>query len=279
MKVFKKLLLPIAAIAALSGTIQTMEMPGNRYLDRALKIVNALWVGDQKISKISDAAFVSTSESEKTKYAYAQFIKKMSAAEIFKNHTVNPELEHKIKDALAKRAYVQKTYHPHVIKLIDLPYILKSPNQRYSQSNEELLRRIVGSLCINQCAQELNLDVVKAPIKKVITINNKYYVVCEKVTFNKKILFSLKQIKQVYKIAKRTGYYDIHYNNLVNTAEGIAYLLDTEPVSFLQHLSLRGLADILADLKKMHSYMEPAANAWIDQKIQKVQALKNRNYE
>jgi hypothetical protein len=126
--------------------------------------------------------------------------------------------------------------------------------------------RIIGAELINELAQDYGLDTVKAPIKRIF---GEYVVVPTVSTTNDP--FSLKQIKHIYKVIKKSAYVDTHRENIFNTKEGVTYFLDTEKTAFADAHSLKEwqaeeMQSTLGVLK-MQLPMTDEARAWLTDKM------------
>lgn len=212
-----------------------------------------------KISLISLAILMAsqshTMELE-GKYWYANFKEQMPLEEILKNHKISPE----VAEVINKNLKALKKIAGGAYELSALPNTI---------IKEDGINRVIGSICIQQCANEYHLDAVKAPTKKVcLSAYPANYAVEPKINITRDP-FSLKQIQQICIIIEQTGYFDIHGGNIVNTKNGIAYFIDTEETSFLwankSPIKPSILLKLLEDLKKCP--MEPEAKEWLEQTI------------
>jgi len=132
--------------------------------------------------------------------------------------------------------------------------------------------RIIGSQLINKCAAENNLA-VRAPVKKCYMRDDLVHIIVSKIKPSDRP-FSLKQIRDLYKIAKLTGLQDMHAGNIFNTQEGEVVIVDTEHRSFLNywfglpHNPLLSLVPGLVTLTTVP--MEPTAKEWLSKKIERI---------
>ncbi len=166
------------------------------------------------------------------KYWYTNFRKQMPFEEILKKYKVSLEVEMIINDLFAGTNYTKNIANGSLKRLL---YDNNKVYESYRLPNTVIkygADRIIGALAIQQCAAEFNCDAVKTPIKKAyIDEQGIGYVVEPKVSIVSDP-FSLKQIKQLCIVIEKTGYADGHNENIVNSVQRIAYILDTEPRSF-----------------------------------------------
>ena len=213
-------------------------------------------------------------KSEKDKFWYTNFREQMPLATVIEQHKISSEMEEVINKTLVSGNF--KLIKDYIFELPTVPSIIIK-----GECCDEGAERVIGSLCINQCAAALNLDAVKAPIKLVYRDKNgKHCAVMEKVNQSQN-LFSLKQMQQMYIISKRTGYIDIKGDNIVNTNKGIVYFIDTERSAFRQddHTSFLlqqhgGIINIkLEVLNRLYwnllSSYDEQAKQWLKQTIEK----------
>jgi|GEM_PF-4018396 hypothetical protein len=164
------------------------------------------------------------------KYWYATFCDQISLEELVENHGVSPEVA-----ALITNLFNKDTLK----KNLDNGTLKKVAKNIYESSalSEHIIKkhgaaRLIGALAIQQCADEYHCDAIKIPLKKayIDEQGNDYAVEPKIIVANAP--FSLQQIQQLVIIIQKTGYFDIHDKNIVNTAQGIAYFIDTEPGAF-----------------------------------------------
>ena len=242
MKVFKKLPLPIAAIAAFAGNSHGMEKKSYKYFEQP----------DIKHSPIV---------------------------------TFNCNMV----DENIKRILNRKNNHYSKLSLNQLPENVAAIINRYSQCTDETkileeenlvlkkvklenlgigMSRIIGAQLINRCAKDHNLSIRAVEQKSYLDPDGALWIVAPKIIPSKRP-FSLKQMRDLYKLAKLTGYGgDLHAANIFNTEEGNAFAIDTEEKSFLDF----DISDSnVISLKRRFStfIMEPAAQEWIDTKLKK----------
>ncbi len=235
MKVFKSLLLPIAAITALiAGNSHAMERPYNYHHQFKEKAQKDLLIESKIVDESTKKILDSTTATD---------ISDVDCSEL-------PEAAQKD----LKR-------FPRGLSRVR---ILKEHNLVVKQE----LNRIVGAHIINTCAQANNL-LVQAPDKKLYyDKNNQPLVVMPKVNAIDKA-YSLAQIKDLYKLSKLTGYCDFHNANIFNTAKGIAVVIDTEEKSFeesdIKTWHIRNFQKVICSLT-----MEPEARKWLNTKIAKL---------
>jgi hypothetical protein len=208
MKIFKKLFLPIAVIAAFVGTSQAMEKPNT--------------------------------------YNFEVFSKKHPIEELEKDHSVKP----------------------HVKELIDakLQYTLATGANRFPWLPNHIMKskpsRLQGSLLIKKCARECNCNLVDTPTKQLYKTSwGDFYIVEKEINFSRQPL-SLQQIKQLYKVFKKTDYQDINPGAVLNTQEGIAYIVDTEHDSFIKPL----FGNVTLAHKLSVLPMDADAKEWVNKK-------------
>lgn len=130
------------------------------------------------------------------------------------------------------------------------------------------MSRIIGAQLINRCAKDHNLSIHATEQKSYLDPNGAFWVVAPKIKPSIRP-FSLKQIKDLYKLAKLTGYAgDLHAGNIFNTEEGNTFAVDTEEKSFLDY---EIIDSNIKDLRRRFStfIMEPDAQQWIDTKLNK----------
>lgn len=231
MKIFKKLLIPIALITAFFGSSQAME------------IYN--------------------------KYFYAEYEKRTPDEELIKKYPATP----------AYMAYVNKEIDKSGLRFTSkAPYLFK-----YNRA----MSRLRGSLLIRECAQEFDLDAVSTP-EKLLRVNDDgtiqivggEEVVVVRGIKSHSVPFCLKQIQQLCKMIKKTGFADIKDANIFNTQEGIAYVIDTEIRSFyvpgnFACCTKYDLVTFYERMKKLLT-MEDKAKEWLEQKIEKQKSKKMR---
>lgn len=218
---------------------------------------------------VSIAAFFSSNQAMEInkKYFYAEYAKLTPDEELIKRYAATPEYV----------AYVNKEIDNSGLRFTSkAPYLFK-----YNRA----ISRLRGSLLIRECAQEFGLDAVSTP-EKLLRVNDdgtisrvgdEEVVIVRGIKSNN-VPFSLKQIQQLCKIIKKTGFADIKDANIFNTDEGIAYILDTEIRSFyvpgnFDCCTKYDLVTFYERMKKLLT-MESKAKEWLDQKIAK---QKNKN--
>lgn len=196
-----------------------------------------------------------------------EYLKTLTNEELLKNYSVSPELK-KVLDQIPDIALKYRRHKPVEVHC-DGKYrlfLLKMEKSDISPSNS----RVVGSLIIRKCARENNLA-VNAPIKRLYERNGKLFTFAEKIESIQNP-FSLKQIIDIYKTFKKTGYNDFFgKNNIFNTISGIAYFIDTEFISF--HLPFDKSFVLTLLLRRLNPDQE--AKQWLAQKIEK-NALKEK---
>lgn len=181
---------------------------------------------------------------------YENFIRRTSTKQLLKNHSVNPELKQLIDQNLPSG-------FNHVAAFPWLPeYIMKKD-----------AFRIFGSLYIKACAHQNNCDAVSCPDKFIYSApNGTQYIIAKKIIPNNKPL-SLNQVKQLYKIAKKTGYRDLHNGNIMNTDSGIMYIIDTEASSFCSEYHFVDIkAIVISQLMYMYNSLDFNAGQWLKEK-------------
>ncbi len=209
MKIFTKLLLPIAALTALTtGENNAMEKPGN--------------------------------------YNFEAFSKRHPIEELEKDHSVKPHIKAIIDEKL------QYTLAPGANRFSWLPnYIMKCKPSR-----------LQGSLLIKKCARECNCNLVDTPTKQLYKTSwGDFYIVEKEINLSRQPL-SLQQIKQLYKVFKKTNYQDVNLGAVLNTQEGIAYIVDTEHDSFKKPL----FGNVTLAQKLSVLPMDADAKQWVDRK-------------
>lgn len=201
------------------------------------------------------------------KYFYAEYEKRTPDEELIKKYAATP----------AYVAYVNKE-----IDESGLRFTSKAP---YLFRFNRAISRLRGSLLIRECALEFGLDAVSAP-ETLLRVNDDGTILIaggEEVVIVRGIKsnnfpFSLKQIQQLCKMIKKTGFADIKDANIFNTDEGIAYILDTEIRSFYVpgNFNCCTKYDLVTFYERMkkHLTMDDKAKEWLDQKIAK---QKNKN--
>ncbi len=137
----------------------------------------------------------------KGKYWYANFSNQMPLDEIIKNHKVSPEVEKEINETYKQDLLAGKLKQlaPRGI------YELLTPANTIIKIGFD---RVIGSLAIQQCADENHYDAVKTSIKKVYQdASGNWYTIVPKIESVDEP-FSKIQVKQFYKITIKTGYTD-----------------------------------------------------------------------
>ena len=232
MKVFKKLLISIAAIVAFAGTSQAMERPFNYYNQFPDAEKKALFIFTSKIDQ-------ATSDLLDTKLKNAKSID--------------------LKDLPEATKKLLRTYPAGLATTL----VLKEENLVAKHGN---LSRIVGAHVLNTCAQAHNLS-VKAPIKKHYQLKTNDWVIAPLIKPLDRP-FSLLQIKDLYKLSKLTGYGDMHAANIFNTEDGTV-IIDTEEKAFtsvdIKHYHIKNFQGRICSLS-----MEPEARVWLNTKIAKL---------
>ena len=209
------------------------------------------------------AAAASNSQAMKNpdKYLFANYQKKFTPALLGKY-----QVSDDIKSALDERFQGRKIIHN---PLVNKTRKVTLNGQDYYVKLET--SRVIGADLINELAQEYDLDTIKAPAKRIF---GEYVVVPNIETTNTP--FSLKQIKQIYKVIQQSGYVDTHRENIFNTKEGITYFLDTEKTAFTDATNLKEwqLEDMKSTLGvlKMQLPMTDEARAWLTEKMNTVTA-------
>ncbi len=203
------------------------------------------------------------------KYWYATFSDQISLEEIVKNHTVSPEVAVTLDDLFNKEALQKNIDNGTVKKLAKNIYESSALPEHIIKKHGAA--RLIGALAIQQCADEYHCDAVKIPIKKAYIDQqaNDYAVEPKIIVANAP--FSLQQIQQLVIIIQKTGYFDVHDKNIVNTAQGIAYFIDTEPGAFeFGKMSFPPEPAYLLLLLKRLTYlpMEPDAQKWLAKTIE-----------
>lgn len=224
MKVFKKLLLPIIALAALAvNNSNAMENPD--------------------------------------KYLFENYSKKFTENRL-RQYQVSDELKSAFDEQFKGRRII---HNPLVNKTRKVTLNGKEYYVKLETS------RIIGAELINDLAQDYGLDTVKALDKRIYQSAAGEYVVVPSIqTTNDP--FSLRQIKHMYKVIKKSAYIDTHRENIFNTKEGVTYFLDTEKTAFADAHSLKEwqAEDMQSTLGvvKMQLSMTDEARAWLTNKMQ-----------
>lgn len=203
------------------------------------------------------------------KYWYATFCDQISLEKIVNDHSVSPEIAAVINDLFNKDTLQKNLDNGTLKKLSKKTY--ESSGLPHHIIKENGAARLIGALAIDQCAHEFNCDAVKTPIKKVsIDERGNDYAFEPKIPTTADP-FSLKQIQQLVIIIEKTGYFDIHDKNIMNTAQGIAYFIDTEPNAF-EHGNKQfppQPAYLLSLLNRLHYLpMERNAKEWLKKTIE-----------
>lgn len=245
MKVFKKLLLPIAAIAAFAGNSHGMEKP------------------------------------KKHSYNFWEYCEKFTEKQVIEQNLVDEKTKEILDRDLPHVTGIDtKNLPKHILEKLD-EYSFGLMRNSALEQHQLLIKydvsRVLGSQLIKKCAAENNLDAVSAPIKKCYIDRRHNYeqtlIIVPKIQPSAK-LFSLKQIQQLYRLAKLTGFQDFHAANIYNTDSGIAYAVDTEYKSFMNQYripSSHPLCSLVPGLEKLSEVpMESDAQKWIDKKIYKI---------
>lgn len=255
MKVFKKLFLPIAALAAFVGTSQAMEKKSYKYFEQP------------EIEQIKFTPVIIFSRNmvdEATKQILNKKTNRYSSLSV-----------NQLPDNIA--AIINK-----YSKCTDETKILEEENlvlKRVALENLGIgMSRIIRAQLINRCAKEHNLSIRATEQKSYLDPNGAFWVIAPKIKPSTKP-FSRTQIKDLYKLAKLTGYAgDLHAANIFNTEEGHAFAVDTEEKSFLDY----DISDSdISDLRRRFSTftMEPDAQQWIDAKLTKIEAKQAQAHE
>lgn len=223
-------------------------------------------------------------EKEKPNYYYWDYKKQFTNEELIANNQV---------DATTKKILDKDWYKQTELNLQQLPKHVKEMVLEYSgclarttvlEEHGLILKnglsRIIGSQLINKCATENNLA-VRAPVKKCYMRGDLIKIIATKIKPSDRP-FSLKQIRDLYKIAKLTDLQDMHAGNIFNTQEGEAVVVDTEYGSFMSEyfeLPRNPLWSLIPGLKDMQSTLpiEPEAKEWLDKKIEKIAQKQVKN--
>lgn len=207
-------------------------------------------------------------KANKGNYWYATSVEKSITNSEMSKHQADPQTQE----------IMNRDLHQLKHKIRDV-YELQSLAQTIIKKNG--INRIIGSLCVKQCIEDDHLDAIKVPNKKLYFDGmGNDYVIEPEINIVEHPL-SLKQIQQLYTVVKQTGYKDNHNGNIVNTAEGVAYIIDTGPGSFMRNISYEQYRKEVQDhftlphfihaliAMEFNLTMDSKAQEWITQKIQK----------
>ncbi len=206
------------------------------------------------------AASNSNAMESPDKYLFANYSKQFTAQPL-NEYQVNDEL----KSALDERFQGRRIIHN---SLVSKTRKVTLNGKDYYVKLET--SRVIGAELINELAQEYGLNTVKALDKRIYQSAAGEYVVVPSIeTTNDP--FSLKQIKHICKVIKKSAYVDTHRENIFNTKEGVTYFLDTEKTAFADAHSLKewqteDLQSTLGVLK-MQFPMTDEARAWLTKKM------------
>ena len=248
MRTIKKLFLPIIAIAALSvDNSHAMEKRSYKYHEQpkvAPAIVFVQNMVDDATRKILDAKI---------------------------NQSISLQL-----DQLPMNIAEIISQYPNCLErtriLEELNLVLKKvPTNNLSNGSS----RIQGAQLINRCACENNLSLRATEQQSYIDPKGAFWIIAPRIKPSTKP-FSLRQMKDIYKLAKLTGYFgDLFASNIFNTEEGNAFAIDTEEKCFVDWDISEGIA---SDLKNRFSTfsMEPMAQEWVNKKIAKIAEIQSK---
>ncbi len=193
---------------------------------------------------------------EEPKGPYHELAKNISQKELVARYSVSPELKSVIDINLA----------PYICgKTLDINTVEEfSWLPGYMVKEEKA--RVIGSILIRQSAEKYGCKLVTAPIALFYMSQAGIPLSIESKTRISSNPFSLKQIKQIYKVSKVTDYRDIKPANILNTQEGIAVFVDTERDAFVNVPPFSKL-NYLGPLQSFS--LTPEARKWLDKKIAK----------
>ncbi len=181
---------------------------------------------------------------------YEEFSKTISREKLLEEHSVDSELK--------------------VILDANLTELINKP-QTFSWLPGFIIKkeqgRVHGSLFIRDTAKKLGCNLVTAPVARYYKSKLGQDCSIERIINISQEPFSLEQTKQLYTIMQATNLADITAENVLNTPEGIATIVDVEKLSFarngqyteLQYLSFIKIRDSFC---KDGSAFTPEARQW-----------------